>query len=188
MVSKKTLLTAFSLLLCFLAGCNSNKSGCTPPPISFTEVDLIGEWVAGWPDRQDTLIIREDGTYKQIVHINYIDIPDVNYESDWLEWNLEYSEKNFPYLHLESMSLCGYIPDLKSCDQNGGGNADWDAFNENYYHDFCQDEFILMENEGILMVLGSPDGPTHSSPPRGIRLFIPSISPEGAWAYTLVNP
>jgi hypothetical protein len=47
------------------------------PPASFSKANLVGTWVARRLGDSDTLIIREDGTYKQIIHL---DIPAVDYE------------------------------------------------------------------------------------------------------------
>lgn len=185
---KKLILTITFLFIFLTSACSPNRNGCTLPPEDFERTDLVGTWVAGWSERNDTLILRENGTYKQIVHINHHNIPDVGYESDWLPWHLEYAENGIPYLHLEGMRLCGYVPDLIDCEQVGGGEEDWDAFNQNYWHDFCRDEFILMPDGGILMVLGVPEDPKLSSPPRGINLWLPLISPESPWAYTLQEP
>lgn len=54
---------------------------CPPLPETFTEADLVGTWVASYfLHDTDTLIVRADGTYKQIY-----DDPDAGfrYESDW---------------------------------------------------------------------------------------------------------
>jgi hypothetical protein len=109
---------------------NSSNQECILPPEGFSEADLVGTWVATRGSDTDTLIIREDGKYKQTIHIEYIDRPDVHYESDWLPWWLEYSESGIPYLHLEGMRLCA--AESVSCDQVGGGNVKW--------YDICRDK------------------------------------------------
>lgn len=147
---------------------------CTPPPEGFSEADLIGTWVGSRLDDFDTLVIRGDGTYKQIIHIEHIDIPDVDYESDWQLWRLEFAENGIPYLHLEGMRLCAINPDL-GCDQSGGGG-----------YDFCQNKSLLMADEGILLVLGVPKDSTQP-PPRGINLWFP-LGSENTWTYSLQEP
>jgi hypothetical protein len=87
---------------------------CTPPPEGFSEQDLVGTWEGRSIGISDTLIIREDGTYKQIIHINYETEPDIDYETDWQPWRLEYVD-GIPYLHLEGMRLCAINTNL-SCE------------------------------------------------------------------------
>ncbi len=152
---------------------------CTLPPEGFSQEDLVGKWVAGVPSKKDTLIIREDSTYKQIVHIEYSELPDVDYESDWMPWWLEYTENGIPYLHLQGMRLCGINSDL-DCDRPGGSG-----------YDFCKNESIMMNDEGILLALGVPKdmmvSPQGTMPMRGINLWFPAGS-ENTWVYTLVEP
>ncbi len=73
----------------------------------------------------------------------------MDFESDWQYWDLEYSEDNLPYLHMEGMRLCAYVPDLIDCDQPGGGEEDQSTFNAGYWYDFCKEEMMLMPNEGV---------------------------------------
>ena len=152
---------------------------CTPPPKGFSEADLVGTWQAGTPDQSDTLFIRGDGTYKQVIHIDFTSLPSVDYESGWQPWWLEGRESGIPYLHLEGMRLCGFNPAL-SCDQAGGGG-----------HDFCRNARVRMDNEGILLVLGVREplirlfGGTEA--PRGISLVLPAGS-ENSWDYALEQP
>jgi len=152
---------------------------CPPPPEGFSKADLVGTWEAGVPDQRDTLVIREDGTYKQSIHIEFTSLPPLDYESDWQPWWLEERENGIPYLHLEGMRLCAFNPGL-SCDQAGGDG-----------HDFCRNEQIRMENEGILLVMGVPKPRINlyggTDAPRGISLIFPAGS-ENSWAYDLKEP
>lgn len=81
---KKYLWTICFIALLVLSGCNNveeERRGCKPPPDSFTEADLVGTWWAGYvssPKRDDFLIIREYGLYKQIIHLEAYSI---EYES-----------------------------------------------------------------------------------------------------------
>ncbi len=137
------------------------------PPAGFSEADLVGTWVATRLGDSDTLVIREDGTYKQIIHVEYTDYtdePDVDYESDWQPWWLEYHESGIPYLHLKGMRFCAINPSF-SCDQPTGYMG---------WHDFCEDKTIAMDNEGILIVLGE-------------TLDFPMGS-ENSWFYSLQKP
>ena len=135
--------------LCFLGvivitfvlnACNA-KPKCTPPANGFSETEIVGTWVAMRLDDSDTLIIREDGTYKQITHLND---PTVDYESDWQKWWIEYHASGILYLHLEGMRFCAINPSF-NCNEPTGYMV---------WYDFCEDKTIAMDNEGILIVLG----------------------------------
>ena len=149
---------------------------CEPPPQGFLERDLVGTWEAGVPAQRDTLTIREDGKYKQLIHL---DVPLTDYESDWQRWWLEERESGVPYLHLQGMRLCAFNPDI-SCDQVGGAG-----------HDFCRNAQVPMINEGILLVLGVPEPfiqwPGSTEALRGISLVFPAGS-ETSWYYSLREP
>ncbi len=157
-----------------------NGNTCTIPPDGFSEKDLVGTWVHPDIDASDTLVIRGDGKYRQTIHINYTTKPDVDYESDWQSWWLKY-EDGIPYLHLAGMRLCAMNSDL-SCDQPGS---------KGFFYDFCRDEAVYMDNEGVLLVLGvskenqSPND--HRLPTRWVVLLVPMGS-ENAWGYTLQEP
>ena len=73
------LLAPVALLLAACGGAREEDGhGCRLPPQSHTESDLVGTWVAGSPQRSDTLILTEEGTYRQIIHIEYLEF---QYES-----------------------------------------------------------------------------------------------------------
>jgi hypothetical protein len=179
---RKFLWIAISFSIFVLAGCVSEakKTACPPPKEGFTEADVIGTWVATHLNfSRDTLIIREDGKYKQIIHL---EIPLTDYESDWLPWSIEHDENGLPYLHMEEMRLCAYAPDLISCDQIGGSGEDESLFNGGYWYDFCKDEMVLMQDEGVLIVVGVPE--QFAQPPKGIRLRLLMYT-ESSWVYEL---
>ena len=169
-----------------LSGCVSEevKITCRLPRQDFTESDIVGTWWAGYvssPKRDDFLIIREDGFYKQIIHLEAYSI---DYESDWLPWRIEYFDDGIPYLHLQGLRLCAHDPSL-SCDQAGGGEKDWDAFNENEWYDSCRDKWLLQKDEGIVRILGAVyDGWTND----GFELAALTSSPLDSWVYRLQNP
>ena len=147
---------------------------CRRPPESFSESDLIGTWKAGSGDTTDTLVIQADGTYKQFILITSI---DVNYESDWQHWWLENSDKGIPYVHLEGLRLCAVHSNPTNCDHAGSGEVVW--------NDFCRNKGIIMTDESLLIVLGSPG---ISQPPRGINLHLPSLFLDNAYGYELQEP
>jgi hypothetical protein len=182
-MQKILFLTGIAIIV-MLSGCNAfeeERAGCKPPQQDFAEADLVGTWWAGYassPKVDDTLIIREDGTYKQMI---YLEGYSVNYESDWLPWRIEYFDDGIPYLHLDGMRLCAHAPDLRSCDQAGGGKQDWNAFNQGKWLDYCRETMVLQENEGILLVLSSANG-------KGIELSALTVTPLDTWIYQLQDP
>lgn len=180
---KKLFFLVSMALIAFTIGCsptNEEDIGCRQPPQEFTESDLAGTWVKKHLDlRSDTLIIKADGTYKQIIHLEAY---SVDYESDWLPWWIEYFDDGIPYLHMEGLRLCAHVPDLRGCDQAGGGEKDWDTFNEGEWYDSCRDKWLIQKDEGILRVLGATyDGWTND----GIELAALTVSPLDSWIYRL---
>jgi hypothetical protein len=165
------LLLAFFFTSCSNLNQNKSSDSCPLPPSSFTEKDLIGTWKSGIPERNDTLIIKEDGTYKQIIHV---ETPVFDYESDWLRWSMSVSDKGIPYLHLEGMRLCVYWEGI-DCQITGGGQDRW--------YDFCKKEWVQIPGEGVLLVLGPPKD-VKLQPP-GISLFALQRSTEGTRGYEL---
>lgn len=153
-VALTTLLSLMGCTICrmsFTETVNRERAGrCQPPPESFQESDLVGTWVAKYAYGTDTLILKEDGTYKQ-TYVN----PQTgdNYESDWQEWWLEYRESSIPNLHLKRMK-----PDGISKSPNS------------LWHDFCEDRAVKVRGEVILLVIGARASRVESSP-RGIELW-----------------
>jgi hypothetical protein len=168
-----------TLIPIYLALKPDSDRHCTPPPHTFSEADLIGTWEAGVPTQRDILEIREDGTYRQEIHIEFTTLPTVDYESAWQQWWFEERENGIPYLHLEGFRLCAFNPGI-SCEQIGGGG-----------HDFCRNAQVVMHNEGILLVLGAPKPlirfPGETYAPRGFYLAFPAGS-ENSWSYDLKEP
>ncbi len=120
-------------------------SRCSPPSATFSEETLAGTWIAGSSGHMDTLIIKTDGTYKQVVHVDLAEGPPIDYESDWQTWYLEYSKDNIPYIHLTGYRFCGMNTDIPCNVRDGDG------------HDFCRNEYVPMNGEGILIVLETPN-------------------------------
>lgn len=143
----------------WLTNTSSQGPQCAPPSDGFSKADLVGTWFAGTPDQRDILIIQEDGTYKQIIHIEYITKPSVDYVSDWQAWWLENQDINIPVLHLEGYRLCGYDPGI-GCEVPGGGG----------FH-MCQVDYKDIPGEGVLYVMGESE----------ITLTLPLL--ENSWFY-----
>ncbi len=167
-------------LVFIVAGCNSDKSetGCTPPPEDFVEEDLIGTWRTGIPESNDTIIFREDGTYKQIIHTITRD-GVFDYESEWQLWRIEYTEIGIPYIYLEGMRMCVIWGEM-SCEIVGGGEGTW--------YDACRDldHTTMPPGEGVLMVVGTPKR-FIIRPPRGLKLYPFSKSVEFLDSYRLLD-
>lgn len=183
---KKNLPLFLFITAILISACGGEeKSVCTPPPQGFSASDLIGTWMAGSPDQSDTLIFDKNGKYKQTIHLDYPEesgAPDVNFESEWLPWRLEFAKNGLPYLYLEDMNLCASYSDIIPCDQKGGGGYNPKAYNSGYWYDPCRETFALMEKEGILIVLGVPK--RFDQPPRRIKLFLLlKEADEGGWTY-----
>jgi hypothetical protein len=140
---------------------------------------LIGTWYAGGAQRSDTLILREDDTYKQIIHVDYVEIPDIDYESDWQAWWLDYTEDGL-LIHLEGMNLCAAYSDLVDCEHAGGKDFTWGNFCGNN----TTGEATLGNGDGFLIVM---ELPALSQPPRGIQLRLMQIQ-ELPWSYKLKEP
>ena len=141
----------FIALFFVIASCSykndDSVNGCKPPH-DFIENDLIGTWVSGLPVRRDSITLFENGTYKQVIQSN----DQAIYESQLNKWRLEESSLGVPYLYLEHMRLCVYWDGI-DCDE--------DKIEGKRFYDFCEDEWIELKNEGILIVLGPPTGFDH---------------------------
>ena len=173
---KRTFIWLSLAFLLYACG-ESQPSRCIPPPEGFTEKDLVGTWVAvnGWSKRNDTLIIREDGTYKQI---SYVESESFDYESDWQRWWLEYGNNGLPYLHMEGMRLCAIASGYIDCNVVGGGEtAIW--------YDFCREDWTQMPGEGVLIVQGWPRGASETT--RDVDLFLLRRG-EDVWGYQRQEP
>jgi hypothetical protein len=127
----------------------------------------VGTWVARYGgDSTDTLIIKEDGTYRQIFDDP---ISDYYYEGDWQAWWLELRESGIPHLHMEGMRKCDGTSE--DCRREGGGGGDW------LWFDFCEHRVTPMRGEVILLVVGVPSN--YFEPPlRGILLRQLSADPD----------
>jgi hypothetical protein len=77
------------------------------------------------------------------------------------------SEDGITYLHLTDFAFCGMNSEIACRKRNGGG------------YDFCKDEYLHMEGEGILLVLATPSG-------KYIHLHYP-LGDENSYAYSLLE-
>lgn len=152
---------------------------CPPLPKTFQESHLIGTWQAeyGAGTSIDTLILREDETYKQI-YARHTD--GYRYESTWNRWWLEYRASGGLYLHLDKMRRCDMWEEL--CYKEGGGGGDW------LYWDYCEDRVIRMPGEVVLMVTGVTEiDEWLLAPPRGILLAHMKDDPDSSSHYFILQ-
>ena len=165
--------TLFLLLtLISIYGCSNKQEegipACLPLPNDFNELDLVGTWKANYFGDVDKLIIREDGTYKQIFISEYI-----NFESDWNEWYISSEREGYIRLHLIGMRRCGGETIESECnDPNGGLPGSSEAINP------CVPAFVTMNDEVVVFVTG-----TNRDVPRGIILKHARLA-GSSWTYS----
>jgi hypothetical protein len=58
-----------------------------PPPTTFKDEDLVGTWQAHYDGSVDTLILKADGTFKQVYEDRHEE--DYVYETPWNEWSVD---------------------------------------------------------------------------------------------------
>ena len=190
-ISRNPTLKQLSLVLFVLFSLSScifemeEKHPCQPPD-GFSEELLVGTWWAGYhsdPKVSDTLIISEDGTYKQIIQL---EVPEYEFESDWQPWRIEYLQNGTIYLHLTDMRLHSFNPN---------GIADDVVGARGWFMDICSgpgvmpgggeihEGFQMPPGEVILIVRNVPK--RFVQPPRGFRLDLPPITDTSSWSYEL---
>lgn len=150
---------------------------CPPLPATFKESDLIGRWLAKYGgDDTDSLMVKEDGTYKQI----YNDpLSGYHYESEWQTWSIEHRASGFLRLHMKGMRRCDGTGEF--CKREGGGLGG--SYPIRYYAiDYCEGEGVEMPDEIILVVTGVLE---REAPfiPRSIKLRHMRL-PGSAWTYS----
>lgn len=171
-----TLLLLFLFLTsCIITSPIDKENGCHPPK-TFIRTDIIGIWESGLPERKDTLIINEDVTYKQIIHIENI---SYDYESELKNWWIEESSDGIPYLHLDGMRLCVYWSGI-DCELIGGNEYEW--------YDFCQEKWLQMPDSGIFVILGTPDGFENSTYKLGLFALQKSTEDVIVYEYKTMEP
>jgi hypothetical protein len=105
-------------------------------------------------------------TYKQ----HFSSTGELNFESDWQEWSLEYNQNGYALLHLKGMRRCDFT--LAQCNNPGGGLPEGDVV-----VNICDGMPMHYTDEVILFVTGS------SSTPRGFRL-IHARAAGSEWNYS----
>lgn len=107
------------------------------PPATFQDSDLVGTWEAHYGDRVDRLIIRIDGTFKQIYRDR-----DYAYETPWNKWWVERLPDGRVRVHLEGARY--YLT--------------WVERGDYLFYDPFGDELIEMRGELVLNVRRLPSG------------------------------
>lgn len=137
----KILLLMLVLYACVRNPAEEQDSSCNPNKDGASVVDFVGTWVARrsiYPLVNDTLIIKVDGTYKQIINI---ESPETTYESEWLPWRIVYNEYGVLYLFMEGMTLCGY-------DRTENCAPEMDGV----YYEPCYDTFENSPENGVMLL------------------------------------
>jgi len=121
---------------------------CPSPQPGLLPGDFAGTWMATyWGGTVvDTISLRPDGTYKQVVDSVS---EGLHYESPWREWWVEVRESGYPRLHLAGMRRCDEL--LETCLRTQGG-TDSQAF------DYCENLSLAMPDSVILVVTGPQPG------------------------------
>ena len=153
------------------------NAGCPPLPSTFQESDLIGTWKAEYGGGDiDTLILRNDGTFKQI----YNDpLSNYSFESEWLHWWIEPRKSGYLRLHMEGMRRCDDTREI--CDREEGGMGGSTVDDTNVGIDYCEGVNVSMPNEVILVVTGV--AANYKNVPKGIWLRQTRI-PGSDWTYS----
>jgi hypothetical protein len=141
----------------FLSACTGilrretkSPPACPQIPPGFKEEDLIGTWFIRYAaGNNDTLILREDGTYQQ----KYADpYTGENYQSDWKMWSIEPRPNGLLRLHLEGMRRCDSLDAICARVEGGMGTDIYKAVDE------CEgNQLVEMPDEVILVVTGTPE-------------------------------
>jgi|WetSurMetagenome_2_1015567.scaffolds.fasta_scaffold182613_1 hypothetical protein len=153
---------------------NEPSHGCRPLPEDFSENDLVGTWLATSIDISDTLVIRADHTYKQII---YIGISSFDYESDWQPWRFEYRANGTGYLHMEGLRICA---------ANNEVSCDWINDGKRPYSDPCVGQYVEplpAAGEIILVVTGNQFPLWSNKAPYPIILRLFKGFESSAWGY-----
>jgi hypothetical protein len=127
----------------------------------------------------NTIIIREDNQYKQIMKVKRTGF---QYESDWRPWRVTYSKQGLAYLHLEGLLMCAYWDQMDcSTEQTGiepfmlGDTKDPYSDAANWY-DGCQKKWVDTPDEAVFIVFGVLRASI--IPPRGIELVPLTKNPD----------
>jgi hypothetical protein len=173
-VAEAVVLLCLVLTACCVRSPESVGEGewhCAALPETFQESDLVGTWRAEYfaGAATDSLVLREDGTYRQVYEN---DLADYHYSSSWNAWYVERDPGGGVYLHLEQMHYCLTTDEICRLQEGGAG--------DDIVYDFCGDQGLGMRGRVILAVTGS-EGISHpraATAPRGIILVHMRTEPD----------
>ena len=126
--------------------------------------DLVGTWemIAGGTGKE-TLILKKDGTYKQIHDY----APDnYHFESEWHTWKFERQENGTALVRFQEMMTCS-----------------WNCFvsidEEIKQRDPCSRRMITKKNERVFNMIGDVPGTTpEPTILRRFTIFEPGLDPD----------
>jgi hypothetical protein len=96
-----------------------------PPPATFEDEDLVGTWRAHYDDSIDTLILKPDGTFKQIYEDRYDE--DYVYETPWSGWWVERYADGRVRVYLEGAR---FYEEGTTVAEEGGRYRDWTFYDQ----------------------------------------------------------
>lgn len=126
------------------------------PPATLQELDLVGTWKADYGSRLgvDKLILREDGTFKQIYENRR---ENYTFETPWNKWWLERFPDGRIWVHLKGARYyLGGIPVAEIYEKEGWGH---DPFHPQRFDRLRRGESIVhMVGKVVLNVRVLPSG------------------------------
>jgi hypothetical protein len=132
--------------------------------VNLQDSDLVGAWEARYRERGiDKLILRADGTFKQIYH-DYIEEGYV-YETPWNEWTIERFSDGRAWIHLQGARL--YRDGIKVAERDGmhppGPEDQPDFWGESgpppfSFYDPITEESLYMVGELVLNIRSDSSG------------------------------
>lgn len=140
---------------------------CPPLPDNFSKDYLVGTWIGRYFESTERLMVKEDGTYKQLYSNDFF-----NFESDWQKWYIEHDPSGYIRLHMIGMRRCDGLE--SECNDPGGGLP-----KGTLVINPCENtSMIYPDDEIILFVTGS-----YSDVPRGIMIQQAALAGSD-WSYT----
>ena len=170
------------VLLATASACSGWRSGISPGtngqeapacpalPSDFQETDLVGTWVGVYFGNTDRLVIRDDGTYKQVFQFYQDELP--SFETEWNNWYLERNSHGDVELHLIGMRRCDGTD--SECNNPGGGLPD-----NTPVANPCQQAWVQYPAGQVILFVTGSDGDV----PRGI-VFRAGRLAGSDWSYT----
>lgn len=130
----------------------------SPPPPTFSDTDLVGTWetrYSGYPRPVDSLLLRADGTFKQVYKDNQI--KDYVYETPWNKWSLERFPDGRVRVHLQGARY--YAAGILDAERDGMEPADPETPRLPWpFYDPFADEHLEMVNKLVLNVRADASG------------------------------